>query len=354
MPDLIFFWWVPLLWTDIRDSIKGCIRYLGDLIGGRIYIDIKDNKNAKCCFAIQSDLAERITSKHLVGKDGFSSPNFQLAPGSHTIHHKVHGKIYISISKDQIDVSVPYFTDIKLAKNYLNEIYTKYCSNECVTVMYTSEGSDWNFPIFRKPRTTMISRLGSKVLSVMNDVAQFKDSEIKYQKLSIPYRMGYFLHGKPGTGKSMIVELIAAKYGMNVYLVNMNSYKMSDTVLINLISKIPRNSLIVFDEFDKQLQAISRQSNSRLSFAGILSALDGPQRISEGCIIVLTSNDSFMKIDRKKYNNLVSKEDIESLFREGRVDKKFELNQSISIKNGYLYLIIPFVVFLGLLFYIFY
>src|SRR5581483_6355315 len=92
--------------------------------------------------------------------------------------------------------------------------------------------------------------------------------------------------------KSAIPEVLAEKYGMSVYMVNLNSYDMSDAVLINLVANVPPNSIILFDEFDKQYEEILANHDIRISKNGILTAIDGPHRTSHGTLVIVAVNDA--------------------------------------------------------------
>ena len=149
--------------------------------------------------------------------------------------------------------------------------------------------------------------------AVLNDVEQFMNSEQKYEDQGRPYRRGYFLHGLTGAGKSALIQLISLIYNMPIYLFNFGSKKMSDSSLVGLASSVPPNSLLVFDEFDKQ-----RDRNPNVTDAGILSALDGPQRMSHGSVAIATSNTLDFDPDFAS-----------ALFRQGRLDKQFELTEAV-------------------------
>nr|QZX43484.2 AAA family ATPase [Mimivirus sp.] len=126
---------------------------------------------------------------------------------------------------------------------------------------------------------------------VLSDVHKFKISQDIYQKYGVNYRRGYLLYGPSGTGKTTIIEIVAKTYNMEFYSVNLNSDNMNDTILVNLISKIPPNSIISFEEIDKQIETLDKNNNRKISVGGILTALDGPQRLSHGTIVIMTANN---------------------------------------------------------------
>jgi SpoVK/Ycf46/Vps4 family AAA+-type ATPase len=150
----------------------------------------------------------------------------------------------------------------------------------------------------------------------LNDVDNFFTSkeEKAYQQHSRPYKKGYLIEGAPGTGKTTVIEAVAMIHNMSIYMVNLNSAEMTDSVLINLIANVPPRSLIVFDEMDKQYEAIQKNQNIHLSTGGILNALDGPQRLSHGTIVVMIVNNLNKFDDDFRI----------PLLRPGRIDKVFQ------------------------------
>lgn len=103
---------------------------------------------------------------------------------------------------------------------------------------------------------------------------------------------------------------------MRVYLLSLNAKDMTDNVLINLISAVPPRSVLVLDEIDKQLDSIKHNPTVSISVAGLLSALDGPQRLADGITVMLTANRQ----------NILDPSDQKSLLRPGRIDRVYEFN----------------------------
>ncbi len=57
-------------------------------------------------------------------------------------------------------------------------------------------------------------------------------------------------------------------------------------------------------------------TNNQISFGGVLSAIDGPQRLNDSCIVVMTTNNIGYFTETEK----------ESLCRKGRIDQIFEFS----------------------------
>jgi hypothetical protein len=92
---------------------------------------------------------------------------------------------------------------------------------------------------------------------------------------------------------------------------------MTDTVLTNLVSSVPPYSVIVFDEMDKQYPTAKKNPNINLSDGGILTAIDGVQRLSYATIVIMIVNDI----------NLLDITFRNQLLRHGRIDQSFTFTQ---------------------------
>lgn len=351
--DIVVFGVINLATGKVIDGIINGIKYLFKTLDEHIYLQISfDPKiNPKNAFALTQELeANHIITPQLTVTDGGKTPNYRLPPGTYKLNTSI-GKVWVTLADDKVtlrttkrckdfyalsllyklltfDVKTILDTGDEVNNNvkdlmtrfkaYYDGIYQKYNTTSKVLIFFTSEGSKWTFPIFRRPRTYKKERLGDHIKALMANVDKFMRQEKQYELDGHPYRKGYFLYGKPGSGKSASVELIAMKYEMSVYLVNLNAEHMTDTVLINLISSIPMRSLIVFEEIDKQMKTLEANTNKKISLGSILSATDGPQRLSHGTMIIMTANN----------NQFFGEEESEAVFRKGRIDKTYRFDEA--------------------------
>jgi len=157
--------------------------------------------------------------------------------------------------------------------------------------------------------------------SVIEYVNEFKTSESIYLSKGIPYRHGLMFCGCPGSGKTTLIEIIAKKYGMSIYNLNINSNDMTDITLNNLVATIQPNSILVLEEIDKQILALKSHPNSYVTLGGIISALDGPQRLSHSSIIIMTANSM----------NFLDEIESSAMFRKGRIDKTFIFTETLNL-----------------------
>lgn len=301
-----------------RDEIKGLAKtaydYGIDCTFSQIIIDI--NNEPKCLLAIKEELKKYHQSR-CTAQDGVYMPNYNIADGNYKITYQ-NTSINISINDTQIKLMV-FWKDSDFLKEYMNKIYQEHCAPEKVITLYSSQEGKWDFPIFRRPRDVQKINVTEEMKDVLHDVDTFISQESDYENKGIPFRRGYLLEGKPGVGKTLIVEIIAMKHSMPIYIVNMNSKNMTDEVLVNLVSNVPPRSLIVFEELEKQLSTLKQNRNNMISYGGILSAIDGPQRLSHGSIVVMTVNSVDLLDDEFK----------EPLLREGRIDRHCVLTRKI-------------------------
>lgn len=311
-----------------HDGIKSFTKRIFDEMYYSAYRDVLINKkqNPKMTYAIKQYIVDRrLSHKHHEGVDGYNGLNYNIDNGTYKSWYcvprhkndesrdKYH--LWISINDDEIYLTV----DVKISNNifhkYIDEIYNKYCVPENITTYFTSNEDKWSYPIIRRSRNITQINLNNNMNIIANDVHEFICSQNTYVMNGLLYRQGYLFKGKSGTGKTTMIEYISLKYNRCVYMINLNSNTMCDSTLINLLSAVPPNSIIVFEEIDRQLETLRTNKQVHISEGGILTAIDGPTRLSHGTIVIMTSNESYDFNDNFK----------QALFRHGRIDKIYEL-----------------------------
>jgi mitochondrial chaperone BCS1 len=148
---------------------------------------------------------------------------------------------------------------------------------------------------------------------LFSEIDKFHSSKDWYLEKGISYKLGIFLYGKPGTGKSSIVRALATKYNKNIYQINLG--RISDERLKKAFNSVKPDSLILFEDVDNASVTKSRENKedsefTSLSFSGLLNILDGINS-TQGVITIFTTN-YFDKIDA-------------ALLRPGRSDLKLNI-----------------------------
>lgn len=120
----------------------------------------------------------------------------------------------------------------------------------------------------------------------------------RYITRGIPYRRGYLFHGPPGTGKTSFISALAGHFGYSVCMLSLSERTLDDERLAYLLSNAPPNSFIVLEDVDAAFVSRDLYENSqhkayegmtRVTFSGLLNALDGVAS-SEERILFMTTN----------------------------------------------------------------
>jgi chaperone BCS1 len=176
---------------------------------------------------------------------------------------------------------------------------------------------------------------------LLQDVAQFRNSKQRYERLGVPYHRGYLLYGPPGTGKTSLVSALAARFGLSIYIVNLADF--TDLSLMTAVNQVPRNSVLLFEDIDCMRSSQSRvgvdsvggqnppvtlskkqdvSAQHGITLSGLLNVLDGFYAPT-GVLFVMTTNH-VEKLDQ-------------ALLRPGRIDYKLYLGKASDYQKVELY-----------------
>lgn len=149
-----------------------------------------------------------------------------------------------------------------------------------------------------------------KKKDIIDDVNTFIDSKKTYIARGTPYKRSYLFYGPPGTGKTSMIFALAGYFGYNIAVLNLSTIE-HDNQLITAFSKVPNKSFLLLEDIDLIFQKLSKgektDEKNRITFSGILNALDGIA-YKEGLVTFMTTNH----IDRLD----------PAVIRTGRVDKQ--------------------------------
>lgn len=125
---------------------------------------------------------------------------------------------------------------------------------------------------------------------VIKDLEFFTEGEEWYEERSIPWRRGYLLYGKPGTGKTSLVRAVAEKFDFPIHIFNLATMDDHDFIRAWTIASKDFRRIVLLEDFDTIFHGRENvQPTSRLSFETILNCVDGIERNS-GLVLFVTTN----------------------------------------------------------------
>lgn len=170
---------------------------------------------------------------------------------------------------------------------------------EGMTVIYQSYGHEWR-PFGSPKRIRPFSSVvldGNTSDQIFQDVQDFLGSHSWYLERGIPYRRGYLLYGPPGCGKSSFVSALAGRLGYNICVLNLGDPGMSDDRLQHLLAVVPPRSVVLLEDVDFAVGHQTPQDPTgpyagvmRVTFSGLLNALDGVVATEERIVFMTTNH----------------------------------------------------------------
>lgn len=179
--------------------------------------------------------------------------------------------------------------------------------------IYRVSYCSWSEQMKRAPRDPDSVLLANGLMeSLVEDVRQFLTRREWYSARGVPYRRGYLLYGPPGTGKSSAVVAIASALKMDIAMLSLSNATLDDAELIELLANVPPNCVVLIEDIDCAFlqRRGTEEKGNRLSFSGLLNALDGVAA-GEGRVLFATTNH-LERLDP-------------ALVRPGRIDRKEEV-----------------------------
>lgn len=257
-------------------------------------------------------------SVETTGKSGFG---FVPGPGVHLVKYK---NKYIAIERTREHSSTDFTSgkpwervtltmlgrQTSLFASLLKDSFdAATLAAEGKTIIYTNWGAEWRpFGQPRVPRPLHSVVLDEGISSsLLEDIQEWRNSSNWYITRGIPYRRGYLLHGPPGSGKSSFITAIAGHLRYNICVLNLAESGLTDDRLILALSTVPPQSVVLLEDIDAAfVQREAGNNFSRLTFSGLLNALDGVASTEERLVFMTTNH-----LDRLD----------EALIRPGRVDR---------------------------------
>lgn len=161
------------------------------------------------------------------------------------------------------------------------------------------------------------------IMEFVDEAKFWKESELWYKSKNIPWRLGWLLYGKPGTGKSFLLRNLAQKLNMPIFVLDLAS--MSNDELVAYWDKCIENApcMVLVEDIDNVFNGrenITKHEDS-LTFDCLLNCISGVQ-VSDGIFLAITTND-ISKVDcaiaclEQDHNGISS--------RPGRIDRLIEM-----------------------------
>ncbi|KAJ1547565.1 hypothetical protein HK405_005517, partial [Cladochytrium tenue] len=86
---------------------------------------------------------------------------------------------------------------------------------------------------------------------LLRDLETFNGDAEFYKRMGLPYKRGYLFSGRPGTGKTSLINAISATYNRDLYYLNLRDVH-DDNALQAAFSSVPEDSILVFEDIDAQ------------------------------------------------------------------------------------------------------
>lgn len=153
---------------------------------------------------------------------------------------------------------------------------------------------------------------------IIKDVGFWYANKNWYTNRGVPWKRGYLLHGKPGTGKTSLVRAIGEELDLPIYVMDLATMtnKELDSQWSRAIGGSP--CIILIEDIDGIFNGRDSTVNNELTFDAVLNAIDGVER-RDGVLLFITTNHI------EKVDPALGQQTAEGASRPGRIDVVAEL-----------------------------
>ncbi len=181
--------------------------------------------------------------------------------------------------------------------------------------------------------------LPTELKGILDDARQWSRNREWYLDHRLPWRRGYLLHGKPGTGKTSIARAIGIDLDMPIYAIDLQSMTNNDLSAAFEQARSNTPCMVLFEDLDSVYNArTSKQPNAQLgtppSFDLLLNQIQGVGS-NDGVMVMMTTNH-LETIDQALGGPAVQKPDGtievgELRPRPGRIDRMVKTPDTIDV-----------------------
>jgi ATP-dependent Zn protease len=160
--------------------------------------------------------------------------------------------------------------------------------------------------------TDMIFPQREKIFGIVDT---FLKSQSQYVQSGRTYKTGIILYGKPGTGKTTMIKMIASHFDLPIATADLRN--LHPTHNLNVV----RPTLLVVEDIDHGLEAFENDEKGSKNFSDLLNFFDGITS-PENCIFIATTNH----LEKLMVHS-------GSLIRPGRFDHLIEIERFYAKEN---------------------
>jgi hypothetical protein len=131
--------------------------------------------------------------------------------------------------------------------------------------------------------------LSDLAMQAIQEAKRWKESEMWYKEHSLPWRRGWLLYGRPGTGKTALARALAESLDLPVFIYDLASLANDEFQFAwrEMLSTVPCIALI--EDIDATFE-FRKTLVGDLTFDCLLNCLDGIER-ADGLFTIITTND---------------------------------------------------------------
>lgn len=201
--------------------------------------------------------------------------------------------------------------ELKCSSHRVMNDFIMKCQKSDKSYVFTFDTNFWSISceiIKRNVETLKLNNVNEKIFK---DIEVFEKGKKDYELFGENYKRTYLFTGKPGTGKSSMIKILASKMECSVYTLSF-SLEMTDTILQRAITQLPRcdRYILLLEDIDcafKSKSSGTQDNITNVSHSCIYNLLDG-LNTGNNVITVITSNHP-ERLDK-------------TLIRPGRVDMR--------------------------------